>query len=227
MTESTKEPTPREKLREQGMQMLREGKAPSEVSRALGASIKTTSGWKAQLGITSPQLRPSRRGLRLKPRGLVGGVVPPGVALSLPQDLSRGQKIRLARTKRGLRQEEAARRADVAVRTLIGMERDDPSVQITVVKKVADLLGVPMADLVPLLTDSSQIHERIRHERLMQGLSLQALADKSGLSYPTVRKVEQNDPTIKESTQRRVIEALGLVVPVLSSDPLDRNDFCA
>lgn len=45
------------RLRPQGVEMLREGKYPVEISRLLGVSVQTISAWKAQIGLTTPQKR--------------------------------------------------------------------------------------------------------------------------------------------------------------------------
>ena len=216
MTESLQEITPRQKLREQGMQMLRDGKAPSEVTRALGVPIQTTSSWKRRLGIETPQLRPSRKGILLprRPPRFAQDVVPAS-PLALPAHLSRGAKIKRARTMRGLRMGDVARCAGVHKGTLSRIERNDPSVHATMLQKVAVALGVPMTDLVVPPSHPWLLHEQVRHARLTQGLSRQAVADRAGVTYPTIRNLERGAVTIKDSTKQRVLEALGLV----RSDP--------
>lgn len=82
-------------------------------------------------------------------------------------------------------------------------------------QKVAVALGVPMTDLVVPPSHPWLLHEQVRHARLTQGLSRQAVADRAGVTYPTIRNLERGAVTIKDSTKQRVLEALGLV----RSDP--------
>lgn len=127
--------------------MLRDGKAPSEVTTALGVPLKTAAHWKGLLGITTPQLRPSRTGMRLRPRGLVGEVVADSVeTITVPAHLSYGEKVKLGRTMRGLRQEDLAKRAGVSAHTIVHLEQNDPSIKESTKQRVAVALGLAVSD---------------------------------------------------------------------------------
>jgi transcriptional regulator with XRE-family HTH domain len=63
------------------------------------------------------------------------------------------------------------------------------------------------------------IADAVRHWRTIRGVSLRALAERSGVGYVNIARLElgQTDPRL--STLERLAEALGVSVPELFTPP--------
>jgi transcriptional regulator with XRE-family HTH domain len=65
----------------------------------------------------------------------------------------------------------------------------------------------------------------IRAARLRRGWTVRELAERVGVSHPTIAKVERGDPTVAVGT---MLEAATLVgVPLFDADPADRDRYGA
>lgn len=67
---------------------------------------------------------------------------------------------------------------------------------------------------------------RLRAARLRRRLAVTQVADRAGVSRPTVNKVEQGDPAVTMGTYLRVMVVLGLekdLVQVAADDPVGRR----
>jgi transcriptional regulator with XRE-family HTH domain len=62
--------------------------------------------------------------------------------------LSRGELIRLLRRRKGWTQRELAQRAGVTQTTIVRLERGDTEPVISTIRKVAEALGVPPAEIL-------------------------------------------------------------------------------
>ncbi len=77
---------------------------------------------------------------------------------------------------------------------------------------------MPTSPLSPLTTEALRLlSASIRAQRLRRGWSINELANRVGVSHPTIIKVERGDPTVAVGT---VLEAATLVgVPLFDPDP--------
>lgn len=67
---------------------------------------------------------------------------------------------------------------------------------------------------------------RLRAARLRRRFSVMLVAERAGVSRPTVNKVEQGDPTVTMGTYLRVLAVLGLendLIPVAADDVVGRR----
>lgn len=71
-----------------------------------------------------------------------------------------------------------------------------------------------------------ELGARLRAARLRRRFSVMLVAERAGVSRPTINKVEQGDPTVTMGTYLRVLAVLGLendLIPVAADDVVGRR----
>lgn len=194
------------------MQLLRDGKSPSEVVELLGVSIQKASYWKrrlVQLGEIqdTPQVRPSKKGVKLTPREKPTEGCEPLPKVAIPPGLSPAEKFIFVRLAHNLRQKDVARLAGVNLGMVALIESGARICWVVGLKRVADMLNISMEEIVPP-PEGVPVHEQVMRLRVRQGLTKKMLADRVGLSNYTIHNLERGCTFIKESTIRRVLDAL-------------------
>ena len=108
------------------------------------------------------------------------------------------------RTRRNLNPGELARLADVSTAAVYNWERGTASPSVDTLARVAQALGVPVAELVPIPEDEQYLGDL----RVMAGLTQPQLAQLAGISTSTLAQLERGQARLKPEVASRIAEAL-------------------
>jgi transcriptional regulator with XRE-family HTH domain len=125
----------------------------------------------------------------------------------------RGEQIRALREERGYTLQDLARRANLSLSYLSEIERGSKRPSLKTIDKLASALNVAKTQLIEGdLTDTGlSLGDKIRLMRAEKSMSLQELAQKSGISLSYLSEIERGTVYPALSTLKRVAE--GLEVP--------------
>ena len=129
----------------------------------------------------------------------------------------RGDQIRALREERGYTLQDLARRAKLSLSYLSEIERGSKRPSLKTIDKLAAALNVSKTQLVEgEITDSGLgLGEKIRIIRNENGLSLQELADKIGISLSYLSEIERGTVYPALNTLKRISEGLGVPATAL------------
>lgn len=125
----------------------------------------------------------------------------------------RGEQIRALREERGYTLQDLSRRANLSLSYLSEIERGSKRPSLKTIDKLASALNVAKTQLIEGdLTDTGlSLGDKIRLMRAEKNMSLQELAQKSGISLSYLSEIERGTVYPALSTLKRVAE--GLEVP--------------
>ena len=116
--------------------------------------------------------------------------------------MSVGEKIRTARKKAGLTQEELARAAGVATITIRQYELGKRQPRLEQLELIANALKVPISKLV---SDSASIGEYIFKAMQTQHLNLKALSESSSISEEKLNSIVLSDHEPISQDEKKVL----------------------
>lgn len=122
----------------------------------------------------------------------------------------RGEQIRALREERGYTLQDLARRANLSLSYLSEIERGSKRPSLKTIDKLAAALNVAKTQLIEGdLTDTGlSLGDKIRLMRAEKSMSLQELAQKSGISLSYLSEIERGTVYPALSTLKRVAESL-------------------
>src|SRR2546426_2871618 len=115
-----------------------------------------------------------------------------------------GDHIANRRIDLGISQQEAARRMDLAIGSLVNWENDHTGMDPSACPKIIDFLGYNP------LTEPKSRGEAVKRERLSRGLSVRRLAVMTGVAADTIRRLEADTPSMARRCVEAVLRSLGL-----------------
>ena len=147
----------------------------------------------------------------------------PGEVLPLKTDLeereiSLGEKIRLARLRKGWNLTETGKKAAISPAYLSQIERSQVNPSIAVLKRLAEVLEVSLPVVVNR-TSPSELGQRLKKVRSSMGLTRQELAGKAGISLSLVAQIEEGRSGASLETIERIAIALDVNPCSLILDP--------
>lgn len=124
-----------------------------------------------------------------------------------------GQRIAEERKKAGMTQAQLAAKLNVTPQNISQYERGIKNPKIGTLNKIANALGVPITELDPSAIHSLRfipIGKRIENERIAQGVSVEELASRLGISPEKVREYERGDVVPSKHTMCLIADGLGV-----------------
>lgn len=124
----------------------------------------------------------------------------------------KGEKIRALREERGYTLQDLARRANLSLSYLSEIERGSKRPSLKTVDKLATALNVPKTQLIEgdVTGSGLSLGDKIRLMRGEKNLSLQELANRSGISLSYLSEIERGTVYPALRTLKRIAEALGV-----------------
>lgn len=104
--------------------------------------------------------------------------------------MSLGARIREFRRERGLTLTALAEKIDVSPSFLSGVERDIKKPSVTLLQKIGSILNLPLSFLMAD-SDDGMTAEKLQFMRKGRGLSLEDLAEISGIPAATIQAIEE------------------------------------
>ncbi|GAV22428.1 helix-turn-helix domain-containing protein [Carboxydothermus pertinax] len=124
----------------------------------------------------------------------------------LETSLTLGEKIRLVREERKLTIGELAQRAGISVSYLSEIERDTVNPSIATLRRIAEELGVSVADL---MGKEHSLGYKLKKLREDMGLTQAELANQAGVSPGLIGQIEQGKVQPSLKTIEKLAEVLG------------------
>lgn len=140
-----------------------------------------------------------------------------------PPGVSMGEKLRLAREDRGMTLREIAAEASISPTYLSEIERDNVHPAVSVLKRLARALHVPLASILSPTERNGFLGEKLRRLREKLGMTQAELGAQAGVSAALIGQVELGRVSPSLKTINKIASALG-VSPcylVLDSHGLD------
>ncbi|MBF6137747.1 helix-turn-helix transcriptional regulator [Nocardia otitidiscaviarum] len=106
------------------------------------------------------------------------------------------------------RRAEVARKAEIGIATLQQWEGGQKSPTVNLLARVAQVLGVPMEQLVPIPREQ----RFLRDWRVLRGWLESELAARTGISGSSIGRLEEGSAALTEENAGRLAEALGITV---------------
>ncbi len=104
------------------------------------------------------------------------------------------------------RRAELARAAEIGIATLQQWEAGQKSPSVHLLFRVAQVLGVPMEQLVPIPREQ----RFLRDWRFLRGWLESDLAARTGISGSSIGRLEEGSATLTEENAARLADALGI-----------------
>ena len=120
------------------------------------------------------------------------------------------EKIQEARSKAGLTQQQLADAIGTTMQNISQYERGIRTPKIKALQKIADALGVPVAEFLDEELTSMTTGERIRKARLRAGVTQEQLAALLGVDRATISKYESGIIDPPTSQMNRIADLLSM-----------------
>ena len=130
------------------------------------------------------------------------------------------EKIRDARSKAGLTQQQLADKIGVRHNSISSWENGVNSISIENLQKIADALGVPVAEFLDEELTTMTTGENIRNARKNAQLTQKALGELCGIAEPTIRRYESDKLHPKIQTLQKIADALGVPITEFLNEEL-------
>lgn len=123
-----------------------------------------------------------------------------------------GERIRETRKSRGLTQRELGERLGLSYQSIAQWENDLRKPKFETIQKIADALGVSVSYLSGIENDTSLISYLIKDARERAGMTMEDLAQKSGIPVSLLEDYERGSkkPGIEELT--KISHSIGVSV---------------
>lgn len=133
------------------------------------------------------------------------------------------EKIREARSKAGLTQQQLADKLGVRHNSISSWENGVNSISIENLQKIADALDVPVAEFLDEELTSMTTGERIRKARLRADMTQEQLAALLGVDRATISKYESGIIDPPTSQMNRIADLLSMDSAAADCEASDRE----
>lgn len=185
-----------------------------ELAQTVGVSASYLS--EIEQGKKKPSVKITKR--ICSALGIVPGEVLPFKTDLDEQEISQGEKIRLARLRKGWNLTETGKKAGISPAYLSQIERGQVNPSIAVLKRLTQVLEVSLP-VVANQTSPSELGQRIKKMRSSLGLTQQELAGQAGISISLVIQIEEGKSGPSLETLERIAIALDISPCSLILDP--------
>ncbi|KUK10668.1 MAG: Transcriptional regulator, XRE family [Clostridia bacterium 41_269] len=136
------------------------------------------------------------------------------------QDINLGTKLRLIRNKKGLTLTELAQKLEISSSYLSEIERGNVKPSIKTLKKISEVLDIPLGKI---LNEPTGLGKKLKKLREEQGITQAELAKGAGVSAGLIGQIEQGRVQPSLQTIEKIAKELG-VSPCYFI--INDDDFC-